>query len=127
MTRSDWLRVKFTPGDIVRLSESGVRRVEGATRAELFTYTVKVRRVVDGDTLLVAIEFAPAFKKQMLLRLRGLDCPDVAREREEGQRVAVTRAQRGCEPAGALGRRIAQKKTAGGRAAKRFVESLVAV
>jgi endonuclease YncB( thermonuclease family) len=93
---------KFTPGDIVRFSPStglraggyDVRRVDGATRAELFTYAVTVRRVVDGDTLIVALEFAPGFKKQMTLRLRGVDC--------------------------------AETSTAAGRAAKRFVESLVA-
>ncbi len=85
---------KLAAGEIVRFTEGGVRRVDGATRADLFTYAATVRRVIDGDTLLVAIEFAPGFRKQKTLRLRGLDC--------------------------------AETKTAAGRAAKRFVESLVA-
>lgn len=85
---------KLTTADIVRINGEGVRRVEGATRGELFTYTATVRRVVDGDTLFVALEVAPGITLEKLLRLRGVDCPELS--------------------------------TAGGRAAKRFVENLVA-
>jgi endonuclease YncB( thermonuclease family) len=67
---------KLTTSDIVRLTEDGVRRVEDATRAELFTYTATIRRIVDGDTLLVALEVAPGITLEKLLRLRGLDCPE---------------------------------------------------
>jgi endonuclease YncB( thermonuclease family) len=67
---------KLTAGDIVRLTADGVRRVDGATRAELFTYAATVRRVVDGDTLLVALDVAPGMTLEKLLRLRGIDCPE---------------------------------------------------
>ncbi len=67
---------KLTTADIVRLTDDGVRRVDGATRAELFTYTARIRRVVDGDTLLVALEVAPGITLEKLLRLRGIDCPE---------------------------------------------------
>ncbi|HUR58348.1 MAG TPA: thermonuclease family protein, partial [Opitutaceae bacterium] len=63
---------------IVRLTEDGVRRVDGATRAELFTYCATVRRVVDGDTMLVGLEVAPGITLEKLLRLRGLDCPETS-------------------------------------------------
>ncbi len=69
---------KLTTSDIVRLTDDGVRRVDGATRAELFTYTAKIRRVVDGDTLLVALEVAPGITLEKLLRLRGVDCAETS-------------------------------------------------
>jgi len=69
---------RFSKADIVRLGESGVRKVEDATRAELFTYAATVKRVVDGDTLVVALLVAPGFSHELKLRLRGLDCPEMS-------------------------------------------------
>jgi endonuclease YncB( thermonuclease family) len=69
---------KLTTNDIVRLSEDGVRKVENATTAQLFTYCATVRKIVDGDTLVVAIAVAPGFSHELKLRLRGLDCPEVS-------------------------------------------------
>ncbi len=69
---------KLTTADIVRLDENGVRRIDGATKAELFTYAATIRRVVDGDTLVVALMVAPGIKLNLKLRLRGLDCPELS-------------------------------------------------
>ncbi|MBC7367023.1 MAG: thermonuclease family protein, partial [Undibacterium sp.] len=69
---------KLQPGDIVRLSDAGIRKVDAATKAQLFTYTATVRTITDGDTLLVALILAPGFTHRLKLRLRGLDCPEVA-------------------------------------------------
>ncbi|MBI4621763.1 MAG: thermonuclease family protein [Verrucomicrobia bacterium] len=82
-------------GDIVRVAADGsIRRAEHATKAELFTYAATLCRVVDGDTVVVALEVAPGIFIEQKLRLRGLDCPEIA--------------------------------TPPGKAAKRFVETLVA-
>ncbi len=67
-----------TKGEIVSFTESGVRAAEGATKAELFTYRATIRKVIDGDTLDVAIRLAPGFTRDLKLRLRGLDCPEIS-------------------------------------------------
>ena len=85
---------KLGVNDIVRLNEEGVRKVDGATKDELFTYAATIRRVVDGDTLVATIKVAPGYSRELKLRLRGLDCPEMS--------------------------------TVAGRAAKRFVDGLVA-
>jgi endonuclease YncB( thermonuclease family) len=86
-----------------RLRESAFARLDAAgnftaaaeaTRADLYTYRAGVRRVVDGDTLWMRIHLRPGLWLQEKLRLRGLDCPEIA--------------------------------TPEGRAARRFVEALVA-
>ena len=87
-------RRRFAKGDIVRLGEERITRAEDATRSDLFTYPARVRRVVDGDTLVIGLEIAPAIWLEEKLRLRGLDCPEMS--------------------------------TAAGKAAKRFVEGLIA-
>ena len=69
---------KLTTKDIVRLNEDGVRRIDGATKDQLFTYTATVRRVIDGDTLVVALMVAPGVSHELKLRLRGLDCPEIS-------------------------------------------------
>ena len=69
---------KLQPGDIVRLGDAGIRKVDAATQSQLFTYTATVRKVTDGDTLLVALVLAPGFTHRLKLRLRGLDCPEIA-------------------------------------------------
>jgi endonuclease YncB( thermonuclease family) len=88
-------RPNATEGDIVRWEADGrVRVVPEATKTDLFTYAAEVRRVIDGDTLVVAIQVAPEIWLEEKLRLRGLDCPELA--------------------------------TPEGKAAKRFVDGLVA-
>ena len=69
---------KLTTKDIVRLSEEGICKVDHAIKAQLFTYTATVRKVIDGDTLLVALAIAPGFTHRLKLRLRGLDCPEIS-------------------------------------------------
>lgn len=87
-------RRRFAKGDIVRLTEERITRIAEATRSDLFTYAAGLRRVVDGDTLVIGLEVAPGIWLEEKLRLRGLDCPEM--------------------------------DTAAGKAAKRFVEGLIA-
>ena len=69
----------YKTGEIVRFASDGsLRRVENASKAELFTYAATVRRVIDGDTLDIAIAVAPGFSHELKLRLRGLDCPELS-------------------------------------------------
>jgi endonuclease YncB( thermonuclease family) len=70
---------RFAKGDIVRIAaDDGLRRTEGASKADLFTYATALRRVVDGDTLVVALEVSPGVLLEQKLRLRGLDCPEMS-------------------------------------------------
>jgi endonuclease YncB( thermonuclease family) len=86
---------RFAKGDIVRLDPDGsVRRDDTAAKADLFTYAATVLRVIDGDTLVVAIRVTPGVVLEEKLRLRGLDCPEL--------------------------------DTAAGKAAKRFVDGVLA-
>lgn len=69
---------RFARGDFARLDAGGnVTRADDATKAQLFTYAVSVRRVIDGDTLLVAVAVRPDVVLEEKLRLRGLDCPEL--------------------------------------------------
>ena len=66
-------------GAIVQLGADGrIARAAQATKAGLFTYDARLRRVVDGDTLVVALRVAPGIFLDQKLRLRGLDCPELA-------------------------------------------------
>ena len=84
LTAAPQARLKV--GDIIRWDETpstgiragGVKKVEDATPAELFTYRATIRKVIDGDTLDVAITLAPGFTRDLKLRLRGLDCPEIS-------------------------------------------------
>jgi len=44
---------------------------------ELFTYKAFLLRVIDGDTLLVRIDFGFSIFTEQRLRLRGLDAPEI--------------------------------------------------
>jgi micrococcal nuclease len=69
---------RFARADIVRIaSDNSLRRAEDATKADLFTYAARLRRVIDGDTLVVALEVSPGVFIDQKLRLRGLDCPEM--------------------------------------------------
>ncbi|MBI5766892.1 MAG: thermonuclease family protein [Verrucomicrobia bacterium] len=86
---------RFAAGDIVQIArDESLRAAAGATKDELFTYAAQLVRVVDGDTLAVALELSPGVFLEQKLRLRGLDCPEIG--------------------------------TPEGKAAKRFVDGLVA-
>ncbi|MDA1276824.1 MAG: thermonuclease family protein [Verrucomicrobia bacterium] len=68
---------RFAKGAIVRLSKGTLTLAPDATKDQLFTYAATVRRVVDGDTLIVAIALRPSLVLEARLRLRGLDCPEM--------------------------------------------------
>jgi endonuclease YncB( thermonuclease family) len=84
----------FRVGDFVCVKADGVQPAMDATKADLFTYRAEVLKVVDGDTLWVKVYLLPGHWVKQKLRLRDLDCPELA--------------------------------TPEGKAAKRFVETLLA-
>ena len=66
-------------GALVQLDGSGrLTPAADATKADLFNYRVELIRVVDGDTLWVRIYLRPRQWAKQKLRLRGLDCPELA-------------------------------------------------
>jgi endonuclease YncB( thermonuclease family) len=68
----------FKAGEFVRCDARGrVLAAEDATKADLFTYTATIRRVVDGDTLAIEIRLPRGYVHEMKLRLRALDCPEM--------------------------------------------------
>ena len=70
---------ELAAGAFVRLDASGrARPAEGATKADLFTYAAEILKVVDGDTLWVKIYLRPRQWVKQKLRLRDLDCPELA-------------------------------------------------
>jgi endonuclease YncB( thermonuclease family) len=93
-----YLRQAATAGlglsDFVKVTKTGITRQAEATKADLFTYNAEILKVVDGDTLWVRIFLRPDQWVKQKLRLRDLDCPELA--------------------------------TPEGKAAKRFVDALVA-
>jgi endonuclease YncB( thermonuclease family) len=70
--------VRWDPSTSLRASEAGLQKVADATPAQLFTYRATIRKIIDGDTLDVAITLAPGFTRDLKLRLRGLDCPELS-------------------------------------------------
>lgn len=88
---------RYAKGDIVRLADDGsVQRSSTSTKADLFTYAASVRRIVDGDTLVIAIRVAVGVWLEEKLRLRDLDCPEMSMS--EGR--AAKRFTEGCVPPG---------------------------
>lgn len=70
---------RWTQGDIVRIAgDDTLRPAPEATKAQLFTYAARLVRVVDGDTVVVALEVSPGVFLEQKLRLRGLDCPELS-------------------------------------------------
>ena len=70
---------RYANGDIIRIaSDDSLRGVPEATKADLFTYSAQLIRVIDGDTLLVALEISPGVFIEQKLRLRGLDAPEMS-------------------------------------------------
>ena len=70
-TDAAWRAGAFVRWDGVRFHAA-----PDATFADLFTYRVTVRRVIDGDTLNVTVAL-PLYAMDEKLRLRGLDCPEL--------------------------------------------------
>ncbi len=69
---------RHSAGDFVRVEVDGVMAAKDATKADLFTYRAEVLKVVDGDTLWVRIYLRPDQWVKEKLRLRDLDCPEIA-------------------------------------------------
>ena len=81
-------RQRFTDGQIVRRESDGtLTHIAEATGKDLYTYGATVLRVVDGDTVWVALHLSPIDSRQEKLRLRGIDC----RERGTAGGDAATR------------------------------------
>lgn len=74
----------------------GARKVEVA-KDEMFTYKAAVEKVIDGDTLLVSLDFGCPMSVSWKLRLRGIDCPEI--DTEEGKRAKrfVESRLKGCD------------------------------
>lgn len=69
---------KLRANDLVRVTSDGLQVMPDATKADLFTYRAEVIRVVDGDTLWVKVFLRPDQWVKQKLRLRDLDCPEIA-------------------------------------------------
>ena len=70
---------RLKEGDLVRLDADGAFSVApDATKADLYTYRAEILRVVDGDTMWVKVHLRPDLWIKEKLRLRGLDCPELA-------------------------------------------------
>lgn len=65
-----------------------------AVAEELFTYRVEVDEVTDGDTLWVLIDLGFGFTTKQCLRLRGLDCPEMATRDGQAAKKFVERQVR---------------------------------
>ncbi len=67
---------------MVRTARSGesneifCAKIANDNKARLYTYVAAVKRVVDGDTLIVMIDLGLKTKTIQRLRLRGIDCPE---------------------------------------------------
>ncbi|HWA86900.1 MAG TPA: DUF1016 N-terminal domain-containing protein [Opitutus sp.] len=70
--------VQFDPSASPKTASTAASKVAAATTTDLFTYAATVRKIVDGDTLDIALAIAPGFEHQLKLRLRGLDCPEMS-------------------------------------------------
>lgn len=82
----------FTSGEIVQSVRTGedqyqLDKLPGAEPASLYTYQATVEKVVDGDTLRVIVDLGFNTRTRQYLRLRGVDCPELATE--EGKQAAT--------------------------------------
>lgn len=69
----------FAPGALVQLDSAGrPRPAPDATKSDLFTYAATVLKLVDADTLWVKIRLGQRHWLKQKLRLRDLDCPELA-------------------------------------------------
>ncbi len=76
---NNWAELSFSEGEL-----SGATKV-AISIDELFTYKAYVDKIIDGDTLLVSFDFNLDVAISQKLRLRGIDCPEIATE--EGKRA----------------------------------------
>ncbi len=72
-------RLHVAAGAFVRATAGeGWERDASVTKADLYTYRGTDVRVIDGDTLALTIELPPHNQIDRKLRLRGLNCPELA-------------------------------------------------
>ena len=75
------LEGRLKAGDIVesRKNKDGSCTAvkSGRTEEDLFTYQAFVKRVIDGDTLVVLLDFGFGDIQEHSLRLRKIDCPEL--------------------------------------------------
>lgn len=68
----------YKANEFVKLDAIGrLTAATAATKADLFTYSATVLKVVDGDTLWVKVYLEPGRWVKQKLRLRDLDCPEM--------------------------------------------------
>ena len=76
-------------GDIVELNFKDKDLIQTAKASvsldELFTYRAGVEKIIDGDTLVVSLDFKMPVSLGQKMRLRGIDCPELGTQ--EGKRA----------------------------------------
>lgn len=85
-------RQTFTSGEIVQSVKTGedqyqLSKLPDAKPSSLYTYQATIEKVVDGDTLRVIVDLGFNTRTRQYLRLRGVDCPELATD--EGKQAAA--------------------------------------
>ena len=65
--------------------------------SDLFTYKGVIERIVDGDTMIVRIDLGFKTRIRQYLRLRGIDCPEIATDQGKRAKRFVER-ELSCAP-----------------------------
>ncbi|MBI5150490.1 MAG: thermonuclease family protein [Candidatus Omnitrophica bacterium] len=91
LKEGDTVELAFRGGTL-----TGARKVE-VPDGELFTYKAGVEKVIDGDTLLVSLDFGCPMSVSWKLRLRGIDCPEIDTEEGKKAKRFVEARLKGCE------------------------------
>lgn len=81
----DLKNLKLAKGDCVQATNKNPLLKVDAKKEELFTYIAKIKRIIDGDTLIALIDLGFGLFVQQKLRLREIDCPEM--NTEEGVRA----------------------------------------
>ncbi len=81
-------QTRFKPGTVVEAPASGsgfsLKKVDAGAK-ELYTYTARLIRVIDGDTIKVVVNCGLGTKTRQTLRLRLIDAPEI--DTPEGKRA----------------------------------------
>ena len=68
--------LRLAPGDCVEVDSTRYVKIT-APREELFTYTARVGKIIDGDTLYAVMDLRFGKVIWQKLRLRRIDCPEI--------------------------------------------------
>ena len=74
-------KFSFKEGDIIAVKEKGTGAIfsrSGQSPDDLYTYEARVLNVIDGDTIKAVVDLGFGFRTVQTLRLRGVDCPEIA-------------------------------------------------